>query len=1124
MKKKKKWKKIVMLIAALALLAGGGYAGVRRYMANKEQSVDVYAVSNINGASWISYYNETTSSGTVVSDVSQNVYVPDDKVISEVFVAEGDEVKIGDKLLAYDTTLLELDREDQNLKLQEIELEIESAEADLKKLKNTTPVAHKPEEDDMLYGPDYSMPDDLGDDEARMLPGDRVLLASQDTKDGGAQESGVQETAAETETTAPETNAGAAENASEPLAETQEQAGTEAASEKEAQTEGQSETGAPADEEQIITENTGLDNGPTDQFNFDDLEDFFAEEKEPEEKDKPKMNQNLRKLLTHIRVKQTIPGEEEELIADTREEAETGISVTADISAFTLNLVPHFAETKDAHFQRLNTYSMRIKGLTLKEDKAGKLYGIAVINGEDYPEIGGYTLIQDPEKDQVAYLTLAFHDGLNEQHEISPELQDVYAEIPITLDEITGEELIFRTKKKENDIKILVEKPEDADAGADQPQNVEDQGESETQPQTPASESETQPQTPASESETEPQTLASESETEPQTAASESETEPQAVSSESETEPQTAASESETEPQTAASENESETEQQVGAATQILFDIIWYHGTNEQSMWPASLSIKMYDEEDKDQTHCLWNTTVPKENEAQEQPELNTESQTEDPAGDAQPETETEKMWGLEELTEAQTELEQPTEEFAPEMDIAVEGEIEQIITPEENTYSSTHMKAYRRWEPLLGDPENYKMVVKAKGSLNYIPLIQWGGTDEQGVRICTVTMKYLEPQESPLVKLEPFGELTYANGVKQQYYKGSGTKDDPYVFFVTDGAVIKSSFVNWVLGFNADGTKRERDGCYVVLEIRESDTITGAFIRSVGLDGTIRMDYGYGPDVYWVFASDSGITRYTEEVDEPGDDFDEPGWFDYSDSYTAEELASAITEKEREIRRLNLDKKEGEMKLRKYDRDLENSTVISSVDGYVKTLGGEAGQAYMVVTSEGGLYLRTSVSELDLGKVKVGDKLKATSWESGSFTAFITEISDYPSDSEMSYGGGQNPNSSNYPVLARIEDTGGLSPNTYAEVKFEKQQSAETGDGTDDGVYLSVMFVRSENGQSYVYKTDENNLLKKQYVRTGGTMEGYVEIKEGLTNKDYIAFPYGKTVKDGAKTKVSEE
>ena len=72
--------------------------------------------------------------------------------------------------------------------------------------------------------------------------------------------------------------------------------------------------------------------------------------------------------------------------------------------------------------------------------------------------------------------------------------------------------------------------------------------------------------------------------------------------------------------------------------------------------------------------------------------------------------------------------------------------------------------------------------------------------------------------------------------------------------------------------------------------------------------------------------------------------------------------------------------------------------------------------------------------------------------------------------------------------------------------------------------IYLEKAYIRSENGQSYVYAVDENDKLKKQYIRTGATVWGYVEVKQGLSTDDQIAFPYGKSVKEGAAVKLASE
>ena len=52
----------------------------------------------------------------------------------------------------------------------------------------------------------------------------------------------------------------------------------------------------------------------------------------------------------------------------------------------------------------------------------------------------------------------------------------------------------------------------------------------------------------------------------------------------------------------------------------------------------------------------------------------------------------------------------------------------------------------------------------------------------------------------------------------------------------------------------------------------------------------------------------------------------------------------------------------------------------------------------------------------------------------------------------------------------------------------------------------------------------DENEKLEKREVRIGRIMYGsMVEVLSGLTYDDYVAFPYGKNIKSGAKAVVSD-
>ena len=156
------------------------------------------------------------------------------------------------------------------------------------------------------------------------------------------------------------------------------------------------------------------------------------------------------------------------------------------------------------------------------------------------------------------------------------------------------------------------------------------------------------------------------------------------------------------------------------------------------------------------------------------------------------------------------------------------------------------------------------------------------------------------------------------------------------------------------------------------------------------------------------------------------------------------------------------------------------------------------------------------------LETVKVGQAITATSWETGTtVNATITEISPYPSTGN-SYGGDGNPNSSYYPFTAYVEDASGLSNGTGVQI------SMSTTDSNVDSskiICIDRAYVRTENGKSYVYKADENNRLKKQYITTGKIVYGQqIIIKSGLSLDDRIAFPYGKTAKEGVKVKDSDD
>ena len=128
------------------------------------------------------------------------------------------------------------------------------------------------------------------------------------------------------------------------------------------------------------------------------------------------------------------------------------------------------------------------------------------------------------------------------------------------------------------------------------------------------------------------------------------------------------------------------------------------------------------------------------------------------------------------------------------------------------------------------------------------------------------------------------------------------------------------------------------------------------------------------------------------------------------------------------------------------------------------------------------------------------------------TYTGTVQSIGDFPSQSD-GWNGMGNPNASYYPFTAFVDGSADLQAGSYVSVNYS------TGTG-ENGIYLENPFVRTENGQSYVFVRGQNGKLEKRFVTVGKSLWGsYTEIKSGLTEDDYIAFPYGKTVKEGAPT-----
>lgn len=125
---------VVSVVVVIALIVTGVAVAVNGKAANA--TVDVEQVMNISTQYW---GDQSSTYGSATSDFVQKLYPDKEKAISQLFVKEGDTVKIGDTLLQYDTTKLQLTVESKELEEKKKKYELEQAEKELTKLQNTTP-------------------------------------------------------------------------------------------------------------------------------------------------------------------------------------------------------------------------------------------------------------------------------------------------------------------------------------------------------------------------------------------------------------------------------------------------------------------------------------------------------------------------------------------------------------------------------------------------------------------------------------------------------------------------------------------------------------------------------------------------------------------------------------------------------------------------------------------------------------------------------------------------------------------------------------------------------------------------------------------------------------------------
>ena len=302
----------------------------------------------------------------------------------------------------------------------------------------------------------------------------------------------------------------------------------------------------------------------------------------------------------------------------------------------------------------------------------------------------------------------------------------------------------------------------------------------------------------------------------------------------------------------------------------------------------------------------------------------------------------------------------------------------------------------------------------------------------------------------------------------------------------------------------------------YVVFKTTEKNYLKGNRIAWHGAKVTVFEDGSFEAIPYDAAAFADHTLPPPEEIEIELPEIDPDA------IYTAEQILEMQKQLYATIKEQTEKLKMAESEYAIMQRELGDGNVYAEIDGKVVSIlteeeAREQKQPLMKVSGGGGFYIEGSVSELEKEKLKLGQEVTINDWNSGgTYTGEVVSIGDFPSDSD-NWNGMGNPTASYYPFKAFVGEEADLQAGNYVSMSYSTASA-------EQGIYLEKAFVRTEKGSSYIFVRGADGKLEKRDVKVGKVLWGsYYEILSPLGEEDCLAFPYGKSVRQGAPTVESD-
>lgn len=257
------------------------------------------------------------------------------------------------------------------------------------------------------------------------------------------------------------------------------------------------------------------------------------------------------------------------------------------------------------------------------------------------------------------------------------------------------------------------------------------------------------------------------------------------------------------------------------------------------------------------------------------------------------------------------------------------------------------------------------------------------------------------------------------------------------------------------------------------------------------------------------IAAQNNTIEDYKAELNKGGDKVEIQARINEA-SYAIRQAQNTIKATQTEIDQLN--------------KQIENSTVLSTIDGIIKEVNREGGtdesgnkKPLVSITQTSDFRVKGSISEM--GSISEGTNVIVRSRinEDQIYKGTVTKVETDPqSNSNNNFSRADSGESaSKYPFYVSLDNNKGLKLGQHVYIEVDNGQSTKK-----KGIWLDASFIVSDdNGNSYVW-VSERGKLKKRKVELGKSYEEThtTKIKSGLSEDDYIAWA-DDSYSEGMKT-----